>query len=157
QTGAVLTAARRATNPVLLIQRQGQLADVEIARLERQHRGATRGVRARPDLEPVDLLQSVDQRRRQLARALLDLRPPDRRLQLQRFAERNHRRFVALPESLERPRHTDTTRIRAEDARPDLRLGALVDIQHAVLFRTARPLVRAAAVEVRLDVAQVDV
>mgnify|MGYP003693885441 CR=1 FL=1 len=33
----------------------------------------------------------------------------------------------------------------------------LLMIQHAVLFRTARPLVGAAAVEVRLDVAQIDV
>ena len=97
------------------------------------------------------------QRLRQLARPLLDLRAADLRLERQRLAERDHRRLVALAEPLERARHADAPRIGAEDARPDLRLRALVDVEHAVLLRAARPLVRAAAVEVRLHVAEVDV
>src|SRR5258708_14744041 len=143
---AILPAARRAADPILLIQGRRELAGVERARLERQHGGATRRVRARPDLHALDLLQPVHQRGRQFARALLDLTAADRRLQLQRFADRDHRRLVALAASFERPRHADAAGIRAEDAPPDLRLRALVDVEHAVFLRPARPFVRAAAV-----------
>ena len=94
---------------------------------------------------------------RQLARALLDCARPILVWNFSASPNADHRRLVALPESLERPRDADAPGIRAEDARPDLRLRALVDVEHAVLFRPARPLVRAAAVEVRLDVAQIDV
>src|SRR5437773_2119124 len=71
QPGPILAAARRAADLVLLIQRRRQLADVEGPRLERQHRRAPRRLGARPDLHAVHLLQPLDQRRRQLARALL--------------------------------------------------------------------------------------
>src|SRR5437899_95162 len=116
QPGAILAAARRAADLLLLIQRRRQLPDVEAARLERQHRGAARRLGARPDLHAVYLLQPLDERRRQLARALLDDRASDPGLERQRFAERDHRRLVALPETLEGPRHADAARIRAEDA-----------------------------------------
>src|SRR5207245_7563215 len=97
------------------------------------------------------------ERLRQLAGARFDLPAADARLQLQRLAERDHRRLVTLAERLEGLRHADPPRIRAVDARPDLRLRARLDIEDAVLLRPAGPLVRAPAVEVRLHVGQVHV
>ena len=154
---AILAAARRAADVILLVERRRQLTDVEVPRLERDDRDRARRIRAGPDLQAVDLAQPGEQRLGQLARALLDLRAADPGLERQRLTERHHRRLVALAEPFERARHADAAGIGAEDARPDLRLRALVDVEDAVLLRAAGPLVRAAAVKVRLHVAQVDV
>src|SRR5262249_5387174 len=94
---------------------------------------------------------------RELTRPLLDDGAADLRLERQCLAERDHGRFVPLTEPFERARDADAAGIRAEDAGPDLRLRALVDVEHAVFLRPADPLVRAPAVEVRLHVAQIDV
>src|SRR5262249_59945656 len=110
-----------------------------------------------PHFHTVDLLQTGHQGLRELAGTFFNLRAADFGLQLQRLPERDHRRLVALAEAFEGLRHADAARIRAEDAGPDLRLRALVDVEHAVLFRPARPFVRAAAVEVGLYVGQIDV
>src|SRR5439155_27309835 len=87
----------------------------------------------------------------------VDFRAADLRLKRQRFAERDHRRLVALTERLERLGNANATWIRAVNACPDSLLRALVDVEYAVLLWPARPLVRAAAVEIRLHLAQVDV
>ena len=40
QAGAILAAARRAADVIVLVERRRQLADIEVPRQERQHRGA---------------------------------------------------------------------------------------------------------------------
>ncbi len=155
--GTILTAARGAADSILLVERRRQLADVEIARLERKDSRGARWLGTGPDLHAVDFLESRDERLRQLARALLDVRSSNLGLQLERLAECEHRRLVTLTEPLECLRDADAAGIRAEDRCPDLRLRGLVDEQDAVFLRAAWPLVGAAAIEIRLHVAQIDV
>src|SRR5262249_50279488 len=126
-------------------------------RLERDDGDAARGLGARPHGDAVDRLQAGDERIGQLAGPRLDCRAADPGLKRERLPEGDHRRLVALAERLERLPDAGPARVRAVDARPDLRVHALVDVEDAVLLRAARPLVRAAAVEVGLDAGEVDV
>jgi hypothetical protein len=63
------------------------------------------------------LYEPVHQLRRQAPRPLLDGGAAHRRLERQRFAEGDHRGFVALPEAFEGAREPDRAGVGAVDRR----------------------------------------
>ena len=90
-------------------------------------------------------------------RALFDGGGPHLLLEVDRLAEADDRRLVALAERLERARNPYVARVETDDARLDPVVHARADEQDAVLLRAARPLVGAARVEVRLQLREVHI
>src|SRR5207237_6418991 len=116
-----------------------------------------RAIPVREDLHAVDLAQAFHEVLGEIAGAVLDRLSPDRRLEPERFGERHDGGLIALPVALDHFRDADRAAAGADGAGPQLGRHALAHEEDTDLFRPARPFVAAPAVEVRLDVAQIDV
>ena len=118
---AILAAARRDCDLVLLVQRRCELVGVERAGRNETTAARSSGFGEVQTVTPGSL-PSPATSCVEFAGARLDRSAPDAVLKLQRLSERDHRRLVALAEALEGSREPDSAWIGTVDARPELRL-----------------------------------
>ena len=109
---AVRARARRADDAVLFVEGERELQRVEGAGLQGHDGRRARGVGVRPHLDLGELPEAGHQRLGQLLAAVLDGRPADLRLELERFAEGLDGGLVPLSEALEGLRDADRARDR---------------------------------------------